>query len=621
MAGIKVNFSTFSRDLVSTHQRILSGDEDISWALYGYDKGTNDLKVLEEGAGDLDDLSDEFDDGKIQYAFVRVQDSNTGLPKFAFISWCGSGVPVAKKGLFGSHLNDVSNYFKGYHVQIDARDEDDVSPDRIRKKISESSGARYSVHNETKRSQEAVKPVGSVYKKTEIPDLSKRHPVPAATSYSANEAQQARQQELEALRNRSAAPATPKVDWEAESRAQAAREAEENARQQRQAEERAQREQEERQREQRAREEDEARDRERQEAQRREEETRQAQERERQAAEERKREAEAAHQAETQRREREAREREEQENQRRREREAEAERQRQREAEQERVRQQAAAAAEAQERQREEAERTAQAQAEREAREREAAEAQARNKKEEEEADRNKKAQAAEEEAHLAESLARSATVSDPPASSDQGTTARVLYDYEAEEDNELTITEGELVIHIEKLADDWWHGFSEDGQRSGMFPANYVEEIEVAAAPAPVVATAPAASSAAPPPPPPAPPVPAALAAGPPTTATASPPAAPPAPPLPTATSTIQPSEEPAEESAQADDEGHTAVAQFDFDPSEDNELGFVEGDRIVAIEFVSDEWWQGVSAKTGHVGLFPSNYVELEEGGGGGH
>ncbi|RKP39971.1 hypothetical protein BJ085DRAFT_24547, partial [Dimargaris cristalligena] len=172
MSNIKVNFTPHSQDLVSTHKSILAGDASISWAIYGYDRGTNDLRVLETGDGDLDDLAEEFDDGKIQYAFVRVQDSNTGLPKFALISWCGSGVPVAKKGLFGSHLHDVSTYFKGYHVQIDARDEDDVDPVRIRKKISESSGARYSVHHEQSRPQEPVRPVGSVYQKTQVPDLS-----------------------------------------------------------------------------------------------------------------------------------------------------------------------------------------------------------------------------------------------------------------------------------------------------------------------------------------------------------------------------------------------------------------------------------------------------------------
>ena len=33
------------------------------------------------------DLTDEFSDGRIQFAFVRVKDPNSGLPKFVLIAW------------------------------------------------------------------------------------------------------------------------------------------------------------------------------------------------------------------------------------------------------------------------------------------------------------------------------------------------------------------------------------------------------------------------------------------------------------------------------------------------------------------------------------------------------
>ncbi|KAJ1968439.1 actin binding protein, partial [Dimargaris verticillata] len=50
----------------------------------------------------------------------------------------------------------------------------------------------------------------------------------------------------------------------------------------------------------------------------------------------------------------------------------------------------------------------------------------------------------------------------------------------------------------------------------------------------------------------------------------------------------------------------GQNAVAVYDFDPTEENELGFKEGDLIQNIEFVADDWWQGTNA-AGHIGLFP--------------
>jgi drebrin-like protein len=58
--------------------------------------------------GELVDLIDEFSDGRIQFAYVKVKDPNTGLPKNALIAWCGEGVPERTKGYFTSHLAAVS---------------------------------------------------------------------------------------------------------------------------------------------------------------------------------------------------------------------------------------------------------------------------------------------------------------------------------------------------------------------------------------------------------------------------------------------------------------------------------------------------------------------------------
>jgi hypothetical protein len=41
----------------------------------------------------LIDLIEEFSEGKIQFAFIKVKDPNTGLLKNVLIAWCGEGVP------------------------------------------------------------------------------------------------------------------------------------------------------------------------------------------------------------------------------------------------------------------------------------------------------------------------------------------------------------------------------------------------------------------------------------------------------------------------------------------------------------------------------------------------
>ena len=43
-----------------------------------------DIVILE---GELSDLVEEFSDGKIQFAFVKVKDSNSSLPKNVLIAW------------------------------------------------------------------------------------------------------------------------------------------------------------------------------------------------------------------------------------------------------------------------------------------------------------------------------------------------------------------------------------------------------------------------------------------------------------------------------------------------------------------------------------------------------
>lgn len=61
-------------------------------------------------AGELADLIDEFSEGKIQFAYVKVVDPNSGLPKNVLIAWCGEGVPERTKGYFTSHLSAVSKF-------------------------------------------------------------------------------------------------------------------------------------------------------------------------------------------------------------------------------------------------------------------------------------------------------------------------------------------------------------------------------------------------------------------------------------------------------------------------------------------------------------------------------
>ena len=55
---------------------------------------------------------------------------------------------------------------------INARNESDVSPDVIRKKVSDSSGSKYSVHKEVARKPDLINPVGSSYTPVGTPNIA-----------------------------------------------------------------------------------------------------------------------------------------------------------------------------------------------------------------------------------------------------------------------------------------------------------------------------------------------------------------------------------------------------------------------------------------------------------------
>lgn len=143
------------------------------------------------------------------------------------------------------------------------------------------------------------------------------------------------------------------------------------------------------------------------------------------------------------------------------------------------------------------------------------------------------------------------------------GISAVAQYDYERDEDNEVEFNEGDIIVEIEFVDEEWWSGKNSRTGETGLFPGSYVtikDETQTAdgasaAAQAPAPHTEPTASS-----------------------------------------------------------EGKSAIAEYEYEKEEDNEITFAEGDLIIEIDFVDEDWWSGKNSKTGDVGLFPANYVKLQ-------
>ncbi|KAG7488969.1 drebrin A [Solea senegalensis] len=53
----------------------------------------------------------------------------------------------------------------------------------------------------------------------------------------------------------------------------------------------------------------------------------------------------------------------------------------------------------------------------------------------------------------------------------------RALYDYQAEDESEISFEPGDIIRDVETVDKAWWRGWDKDG-RQGLFPANYVETI-----------------------------------------------------------------------------------------------------------------------------------------------
>jgi amphiphysin len=126
---------------------------------------------------------------------------------------------------------------------------------------------------------------------------------------------------------------------------------------------------------------------------------------------------------------------------------------------------------------------------------------------------------------------------------------AKALYDYEAQEDTEISFSAGDT-IQVFSMEGDWWLGCTTTNKKKGHFPNNFVQ-----------------------------------IGSG----KTASKPAAKPS------------------------GGARVTKALYAFDGNEaEGEMSFTEGDALVIEEELDGGWWKGINMRTGKKGLFPSNYTE---------
>ncbi|XP_043263379.1 drebrin-like protein [Colletes gigas] len=166
---MSINLTKNKDALVAAWHSVVDDKSSTNWALFGYEGQTNNLKVVGSGTGGLEELIDRLNSSYIMYAFCRVIDTKTSLPKCLLINWQGEGAPIVRKGTCANHIRDVEKLLKGAHITVTARSEDDVEVDFIMEKLARATASAYKFNEPRGENEGNTGPVGTTYRRV-IPE-------------------------------------------------------------------------------------------------------------------------------------------------------------------------------------------------------------------------------------------------------------------------------------------------------------------------------------------------------------------------------------------------------------------------------------------------------------------
>ncbi|XP_070490776.1 drebrin-like protein [Chironomus tepperi] len=149
--------------ILDAWKKVTENEDGYDWALFGYEGKSTTLKVDAIGSGGIETVAEEINEGKIQYAFVRILDPNTHLVKFLLVNFQGEAVlDLVHKGTCSNHIRDISNLLKN-QLTITASSIDDLDEDIIVSKLSKITSS-YDFQNRAAPTDERIV-IGTNYKK------------------------------------------------------------------------------------------------------------------------------------------------------------------------------------------------------------------------------------------------------------------------------------------------------------------------------------------------------------------------------------------------------------------------------------------------------------------------
>jgi len=175
---MSVDLKKFGADIKNACKEVTSDKIETNWALFGYEGQTNVLKLVSTGEDGLEELVDDFNPSKIQYAFLKVEDPKTSLPKFVLINWQGETAPGSRKGTCVRHLRDIEQFMAGHHLTISVRNEDELDINMILEKVSKVTASSFDFKQKPTGMEHSPTPVGTAHKKinpmAELPNMGLR---------------------------------------------------------------------------------------------------------------------------------------------------------------------------------------------------------------------------------------------------------------------------------------------------------------------------------------------------------------------------------------------------------------------------------------------------------------
>ncbi|GAV54246.1 hypothetical protein ZYGR_0AK07480 [Zygosaccharomyces rouxii] len=161
MALEPINVVTHSREIEQEYLKVVRGnDPDTTWLIISPNE-KKEYAPQYVGSG-FSEFLGSFDDVKVQYGLARVSPPGSDVEKLVLVGWCPDSAPMRTRASFASNFSTVANQvFRGYHIQVTARDTDDLDENELLGRVSSAAGARYSIQSASTGTSTAPKTAGS----------------------------------------------------------------------------------------------------------------------------------------------------------------------------------------------------------------------------------------------------------------------------------------------------------------------------------------------------------------------------------------------------------------------------------------------------------------------------